>query len=63
MSTAAVATPAPASAAILAALDRLVADGPVWEYAEVDGYVSPVPDPRPTLGDLLSDETPRRTDR
>ena len=43
-------------AAILNALDRLIADGPAWEYAEVDGYVSPVPDPRPSLGEVLASE-------
>ncbi len=40
--------------AILTALDRLVTDGPAWEYAAVDGYISPVPDPRPSLDEVLA---------
>jgi selenocysteine lyase/cysteine desulfurase len=39
--------------AILGALEQLIARGPAWEYAEVDGLISPVPDPRPCLEDLL----------
>lgn len=35
--------------ALIAALERLISDGPTWEYDSVDGYVSPVPDPRPAL--------------
>ena len=30
------------------AVDRLVTDGPRWDYAVVDGRWSPVPDPRDT---------------
>jgi selenocysteine lyase/cysteine desulfurase len=33
--------------ALLHALDRLLIDGPNWNYASVDGYLSPTPDPRP----------------
>jgi selenocysteine lyase/cysteine desulfurase len=40
--------------ALLGALRRLIAHGPQWKYAMVDGYVSPVPDPRPLLEDALS---------
>lgn len=40
--------------AILSALDQLITDGPAWEYAEVDGYISPVPDPRPSLDEVLA---------
>jgi selenocysteine lyase/cysteine desulfurase len=40
--------------AILGALDQLITDGPAWEYAEVDGYISPVPDPRPSLDEVLA---------
>jgi hypothetical protein len=43
--------------AILTALDRLVESGPAWEYVAVDGYLSPVPDPRPSLEDILADLT------
>jgi selenocysteine lyase/cysteine desulfurase len=39
--------------AILNALDRLITNGPAWEYAAVDGYISPVPDPRPSLAEVL----------
>jgi selenocysteine lyase/cysteine desulfurase len=41
-------------AALLKALDQLITDGPAWEYAEVDGYISPVPDPRPCLDEVLA---------
>ncbi len=34
-------------AAIIKALEQLVADGPAWSYTTVDGYVSPTPDTRP----------------
>ncbi|HLU58043.1 MAG TPA: aminotransferase class V-fold PLP-dependent enzyme [Pseudonocardia sp.] len=33
---------------LIGAVERLVADGPAWEYAVVDGRWSPVPDPRGT---------------
>ena len=42
--------------AILKALDRLLANGPAWQYAEVDGYISPTPDPRPSLDEVLASE-------
>ncbi|HEX3618628.1 MAG TPA: aminotransferase class V-fold PLP-dependent enzyme [Solirubrobacteraceae bacterium] len=41
-------------AALLHALDRLISDGPAWEYAAVDGYISPVPDRRPSLDEVLA---------
>ena len=41
-------------AAILRALETLIVDGPRWQYASVDGYVSPDPDPRPPVEDLFS---------
>ncbi|MDE3134394.1 MAG: aminotransferase class V-fold PLP-dependent enzyme [Acidobacteriota bacterium] len=44
--------------ALLSALSSLLADGPAWEYAEVDGYMSPVPDPRPPLEQFLSSTAP-----
>ncbi len=37
---------------LLHALDRLIGSGPAWTYAAVDGYLSPVPDPRPSLDEL-----------
>jgi selenocysteine lyase/cysteine desulfurase len=40
--------------ALLHALDRLITNGPGWEYAVVDGYVSPTPDPRPSLDEILA---------
>jgi selenocysteine lyase/cysteine desulfurase len=40
--------------ALLRALQRLITEGPQWQYANVDGYLSPVPDPRPTLEELLT---------
>jgi selenocysteine lyase/cysteine desulfurase len=53
--------------AILRALDRLITEGPAWEYAEVDGYISPRPDPRPSLDSVLALEAqfgvPRRHNR
>lgn len=33
--------------ALLTALSSLLADGPRWNYASVDGWLSPTPDPRP----------------
>jgi selenocysteine lyase/cysteine desulfurase len=41
-------------AALLHALDRLISDGPGWEYDVLDGYVSPTPDPRPSLDEILA---------
>jgi selenocysteine lyase/cysteine desulfurase len=41
-------------AAILRALEALIVDGPRWQYATIDGYVSPDPDPRPPVQDLFS---------
>jgi selenocysteine lyase/cysteine desulfurase len=41
-------------AALLQALDRLISDGPGWAYAVRDGYVSPTPDPRPSLDEILA---------
>ena len=32
----------------------LLADGPRWNYASVDGYLSPNPDPRPPIDELIS---------
>jgi selenocysteine lyase/cysteine desulfurase len=43
--------------AILMALDQLINHGPGWEYAAVDGYVSPVPDPRPSLEEIIGSPT------
>jgi selenocysteine lyase/cysteine desulfurase len=43
--------------AILKALDMLLAGGPAWKYAAVDGYISPVPDPRPSLDEVLANQT------
>jgi selenocysteine lyase/cysteine desulfurase len=40
--------------AILRALDELIENGPGWTYAAVDGYLSPVPDPRPTLDEIIA---------
>ncbi len=34
--------------ALLGALESLLADGPRWTYAAIDGYISPSPDPRPS---------------
>lgn len=39
--------------ALLGALGRLIEHGPAWDYEAVDGYLSPVPDPRPSLEQLL----------
>jgi selenocysteine lyase/cysteine desulfurase len=41
-------------AAIIEALDRLVTDGPAWNYVTVDGYVSPQPDTRPAPDEGLA---------
>jgi selenocysteine lyase/cysteine desulfurase len=43
--------------AILGAIDRLITDGPSWHYEMVDGYVSPVPDPRPSLDQILATQS------
>jgi selenocysteine lyase/cysteine desulfurase len=40
--------------ALLHALDRLISDGAGWEYDVIDGYVSPTPDPRPSLDEILA---------
>jgi selenocysteine lyase/cysteine desulfurase len=39
--------------ALLRALDALRREGPRWTYTTVDGYVSPDPDPRPPVDDVL----------
>jgi selenocysteine lyase/cysteine desulfurase len=39
--------------ALCRALESLMADGPAWNYTASDGYLSPDPDPRPPLEDLL----------
>lgn len=39
--------------ALLHALERLIERGPSWQYASVDGYASPTPDPRPPLEQML----------
>jgi selenocysteine lyase/cysteine desulfurase len=41
--------------ALLAALQRLINDGPGWTYEAVDGYLSPSPDPRPAVEQVLAD--------
>jgi len=43
--------------ALIHALDRLMSDGPAWDYAVRDGYVSPIPDPRPSLDELLAGQS------
>jgi selenocysteine lyase/cysteine desulfurase len=40
--------------AILRAIEILVADGPSWDYVAVDGYLSPNPDPRPSVDDVFA---------
>jgi len=35
---------------LLRALESLMSDGPRSDYALVDGYMEPDPDPRPTAG-------------
>jgi selenocysteine lyase/cysteine desulfurase len=42
-------------AALLAALQLLISDGPSWTYEAVDGYLSPSPDPRPAVEQALAD--------
>jgi selenocysteine lyase/cysteine desulfurase len=39
---------------LLRALDSLIVAGPSWNYTSVDGYVSPDPDPRPSVPELFS---------
>jgi selenocysteine lyase/cysteine desulfurase len=39
--------------AILSAIDTLIADGPSWDYVAVDGYLSPHPDPRPSVDEAF----------
>jgi selenocysteine lyase/cysteine desulfurase len=41
-------------ARLLEALDALLANGPRWWYATIDGYVSPTPDPRPPAVGVFS---------
>jgi selenocysteine lyase/cysteine desulfurase len=43
--------------ALILALERLLSDGPGWQYDAVDGYVSPRPDPRPPLEQFLAAHT------
>jgi selenocysteine lyase/cysteine desulfurase len=40
--------------ALLHALENLIARGPAWTYTASDGYLSPDPDPRPPIDDLLT---------
>jgi selenocysteine lyase/cysteine desulfurase len=40
--------------AILRAIETLIADGPSWHYVAVDGYLSPSPDPRPSVDEVFS---------
>jgi selenocysteine lyase/cysteine desulfurase len=40
--------------AILRAIEILVADGPSWDYVAVDGYLSPNPDPRPSVDEVFA---------
>jgi selenocysteine lyase/cysteine desulfurase len=39
--------------AILRAIETLLSAGPSWQYAAVDGYVSPTPDPRPSIDEVF----------
>jgi selenocysteine lyase/cysteine desulfurase len=39
---------------LLGALENLIARGPAWNYASSDGYLTPDPDPRPPIDELLS---------
>jgi selenocysteine lyase/cysteine desulfurase len=39
---------------LLNALENLIANGPAWRYEASDGYLSPDPDPRPPLEQVLS---------
>jgi len=45
--------------ALLAALQRLLSDGPSWTYEAVDGYLSPSPDPRPAAEHALTGGAPQ----
>jgi selenocysteine lyase/cysteine desulfurase len=47
-------------AAILRALEQLIAEGPAWNYASVDGYLSPHPDPRPSPAEVSALPAPPR---
>jgi selenocysteine lyase/cysteine desulfurase len=40
--------------ALLGALESLIVDGPAWKYTASDGYLSPDPDPRPPIEQLVS---------
>ncbi|MGD0196890.1 MAG: aminotransferase class V-fold PLP-dependent enzyme [Solirubrobacteraceae bacterium] len=40
--------------ALLKALESLIAHGPAWHYTAADGYLSPDPDPRPPIDQLVS---------
>lgn len=40
--------------AILRAIEILIADGPSWDYVAVDGYLSPNPDPRPSVDEVFA---------
>jgi selenocysteine lyase/cysteine desulfurase len=42
--------------AILRAIETLIADGPSWNYVAVDGFLSPSPDPRPSVDEVFSAE-------
>jgi selenocysteine lyase/cysteine desulfurase len=42
--------------AILRAIEILIADGPSWDYVAVDGYLSPNPDPRPSVDEVFAAE-------
>jgi selenocysteine lyase/cysteine desulfurase len=42
---------------LLQALDSLITDGPQWEYAASDGYLSPTPDPRPSADEAFAKHT------
>ncbi len=41
-------------AALLGALENLIANGPAWAYTASDDYLSPDPDPRPSRDALVS---------
>jgi selenocysteine lyase/cysteine desulfurase len=43
---------------LLGALERLIADGPGWRYEEIDGNLSPTPDPRPFPEDVFTADEP-----
>ena len=39
--------------AILQAIENLIANGPSWDYVAHDGYLSPNPDPRPSIDEVF----------